>query len=264
MRRLYAFTNRNPPLPVQAYEDDRENVRIIRREQTTNDNVVRNENRTIVRKTTNQVENYDTDVRYVQSENVYLNESARCPYVRFPWWLWLLLGLGLLTLLALGLGLGLGLGLKKPTANSRCSGNNCPANSQCINNRCECNSGYFYDYTLSKCSAYRHVGMTCSTSYTSQQCVANANCASNGYCVCNSGYFLDQVWEKEYRGDRLQSLSLSRLDLNRITGCVPPCWLDTFLAPVMTNVKLHLSVEWVCAIAIRPPITIRARTPANG
>lgn len=220
MRRLYAFTNRNPPLPVQTFDDDRENVRIIRTEKATNDNVVRNENRTIIRRTTNQVENYDTNVRYVETDNVYLNESARCPYVRFPWWLWLLLGLGLLALLALGLGLGLGLGLQTPTANSRCTRNNCPSNSQCINKRCECNTGYFYDYTISTCSAYRHVGMTCSTSYTSQQCIADASCASNGYCVCNSGYFLDQVRARE---NAFENRFQCFFHWNRITVCVLCC-----------------------------------------
>jgi hypothetical protein len=193
MRRLYGFTNRNPPLPVQTYDDDIEDVRVIR----SGNNTIRNENKTIIRRTTtnNVIENRSTDVNYVETDNVYLNESGRCPYVRFPWWLWLLLALGLLSLIGLALGLGLGLGLQKSSVNSRCTGNNCPTNSQCINNRCECNSGYFYDYSLSACAAYLHVGMTCTTSNTNQQCVTNANCASNGYCICNTGYFLDQVRE---------------------------------------------------------------------
>lgn len=193
MRRLYAFNNRNPSLPAEAYDDDVEKVTIIRKTNTI-DNAIRNDNKTIVRKTTNNViQRNTTDVNYVEQDNVYLNEKGRCPYVRFPWWLWLLLALGLLSLLGLALGLGLGLGLRKSSVNSRCSGTNCPSNSQCINNRCECNSGYYYDYSLSACSAYLQVGMTCSTSNTNQQCITNANCASNGYCVCDTNYFLDQV-----------------------------------------------------------------------
>jgi hypothetical protein len=188
MRRLYAFTNRNPALPIQNYEDDVEDVRVIR-----------NENRTIVRKTTNNIiERSNLDVNYVETDNVYLNETGRCPYCRFPWWLWLLLALGLLSLLGLTLGLGLGLGLRKPSVNSRCTGNNCPSNSQCINNRCECNSGYFYDYSKSVCSAYLYVGMTCTTSNTNQQCITNAYCASNGYCICDTNYFLDRVCNETF------------------------------------------------------------------
>jgi hypothetical protein len=184
MRRLYAFTNRNPALPVQSYD----NI----------DNVVRNDNKVIIRRTTNNIiDNRTTDVNYVETDNVYLNETGRCPYVRFPWWLWLLLALGLLTLLGLALGLGLGLGLRKSSINSSCSGNTCPSNSQCISNLCQCNSGYFYDSSLSACSAYLHVGMNCTTSNTNQQCVTNAYCASNGYCICDTGYFLDQVREKK-------------------------------------------------------------------
>lgn len=174
MNRLYALSNRNPALPIQTYDD--------------------HENKTLVRRTTNNViDNRNNNIHYIETENVYLNETGRCPYFRFPWWVWLLLALGLLTLLGLTLGLGLGLGLQKPSVNSRCSGNNCPANSQCINNRCECNSGYFYDYSASACTAYLHVGMICSTSITSQQCISNAYCASNGYCICDTNYFLDQV-----------------------------------------------------------------------
>ena len=194
MRRLYAFQNRNPPLsnPVPSNVED---VRVIRTRKTYVNDVSPSNDKTIVRKTTtnNVIENYDNDVSYTDTNNVYLNETGRCPYLRFPWWVWLLLGLGLLTLLGLTLGLGLGLGLRSSSINSRCRGGDCPANSQCINNRCECNSGYFYDYTTSTCSAYRHVGMTCTTSNTDQQCVSNAHCASNGYCVCDTDYFLDQV-----------------------------------------------------------------------
>jgi hypothetical protein len=181
MRRLYAFNNRNPALPIQTYEDDIEDVTVIR------------SNNNVVRRTTNNIVERNTDVNYVETDNVYLNETGRCPYIRFPWWLWLLLALGLLSLLGLALGLGLGLGLKKPSVNSRCSGSNCPSNSQCINNRCECNSGYFYDYSISACDAYLQVGMTCTTSNTNQQCITNAYCASNGYCICDTNYFLDQV-----------------------------------------------------------------------
>ena len=188
MRRLYAFTNRNQPLPVQTYDDHIDDVR-----------VVRNENRTIVRKSTNNVveNNYSTNVKYVETDNVYLNETARCPYCRFPWWVWLLFALGLLALLGLTLGLGLGLGLQKSSTSTstvvRCGSTTCPPNSACVNNRCECNTGYFYDYTVSSCATLRHVGMTCTTGSPNTQCIANANCASNGYCICNSGYFLDQV-----------------------------------------------------------------------
>jgi hypothetical protein len=198
MRRLYAFNNRNPSLPIEAYDDDVEEVRIVRKT-----NVVRNnDNKTIVQKTNNNlIQQRSTDVNYSETDNVYLNETGRCPYVRFPWWLWLLLGLGLLGLIGLALGLGLGLGLNKSSVNSRCSGSTCPSNSQCINNRCECNSGYFYDYSLSACSAYRHVGMTCSTSVTTTQCITNAYCASNGYCICNTNYFLDSV------SDSIESLN---------------------------------------------------------
>ncbi|CAF5108294.1 unnamed protein product, partial [Rotaria sp. Silwood1] len=52
MRRLYALSNRNPPLPIPTYDDDIDDVRII---QSRNNNVIRNENKTIVRKTTNNV-----------------------------------------------------------------------------------------------------------------------------------------------------------------------------------------------------------------
>lgn len=191
MRRLYAFSNRNPALPIQTYDNDIDDVTVAR------NNVVSNQNKTIIRRTTNTiVDERNTNVNYVETDNVYLNEKGRCPYIRCPWWLWLLLALGLLTLLGLALGLGLGLGLQKSSVNSRCSGTSCPANSQCINNRCQCNSGYFYDYSISSCSALRHVGMTCTTSNTNQQCVTNAYCASNGYCICNTGYFLDEVGEK--------------------------------------------------------------------
>ena len=193
MRRLYAFNNRNPSLPIQTYEDDVEDVTVIRT------NNIRNDNKTIVRKTTNNViDQRHSTVNHVETDNVYLNETSRCPYIRFPWWLWLLLALGLLTLLGLTLGLGLGLGLNKSSVNSRCSGNTCPSNSQCINNRCECNSGYFYDYSISACTAYLHVGMTCSTSNTNQQCITNAYCATNGYCVCDTNYFLDSVRKKKF------------------------------------------------------------------
>ena len=191
MRRLYAFTNRNQPLPVQTYDDRIDDVRVIR-----------NENRTVVRKSTNNVvENYSSDVKYVETDNVYLNETARCPYCRFPWWVWLLFALGLLALLGLTLGLGLGLGLQRPSTSTvvRCGSATCPANSACVNNRCECNTGYFYDYTVSSCATLRHVGMTCTTGSPNTQCIANANCASNGYCICNSGYFLDQVRCNEIR-----------------------------------------------------------------
>jgi hypothetical protein len=194
MRRLYALSNRNAPLSVQNYAQDTDKVSIIRRAQPMSNTVIQDNSKTVVRTTNNTVvENYDTDLRYVETNHVYLNETARCPYIRFPWWVWLLLALGLLALLGLALGLGLGLGLRNSSGTVRCAGTTCKANSQCINNRCECNSGYYYDYTISTCSAYRHVGMTCSTSNTNQQCVVNAYCASNGYCICNTGYFLDQV-----------------------------------------------------------------------
>jgi hypothetical protein len=188
MRRLYALNNRNPRLTIENLDDDVERVRIIRKEENTSDSKI------VVRRTTNNVvETSDTDVRYVETDNVYLNETSRCPYIRCPWWLWLLLALGLLALIGLALGLGLGLGLSSSSANSRCSGTTCPANSQCINNRCECNTDYFYDYTRSICSALLHVGMRCSISTVTQRCVDNANCGANGYCICNTGYFLDQV-----------------------------------------------------------------------
>lgn len=254
MRRLYAFTNRNPALPVQTYDDDVENVRIVR---STNNNVVQNENKVIVRKTTsNIVESHNTDVNYVETDNVYLNETGRCPYVRCPWWLWLLLALGLLSLLGLALGLGLGLGLRDRTVsvNSRCSGSNCPANSQCINNRCECNSGYFYDYSISACDAYLHVGMTCTTSNTNQQCITNAHCASNGYCICDTDYFLDQV-------DSLLIVFVLFSDFIRcrITANVRHYWLVIHRVQVMINANRRLSVPLVFAIAIKHLIMIRAR-----
>jgi hypothetical protein len=190
MRRLYAFNNRNPSLPIEAYDDDVEEVRIIRKTKS----VVGNDDKTIVRQTTNNViQEGNTNVNYNETDNVYLNESSRCPYVRFPWWLWLLLGLGLLTLLGLALGLGLGLGLNKSSVSSRCGSSTCPANSQCINNVCECNSGYFYDYSISACSANLHVGMTCTSSSATEKCITNAYCASNGYCICDTNYFLDSV-----------------------------------------------------------------------
>ena len=173
MRRLYGFPNRNLLLPIQTKHTNIEHSRILP-----------DEKKTITDEST--IKNIDTD-------NVYLNETGRCPYFRLPWWLWLLLTLGLLGLLGLALGLGLGLGLRTPSVNSRCTSNNCPVNSQCINNRCECNSGYYYDFPTAICTALRHVGMTCLTSNTNQQCITNANCASNGYCVCNNNYFLDHV-----------------------------------------------------------------------
>lgn len=150
------------------------------------------ENTTVIRRTTtnNVIKNNDYVTR---TDRVFLNDMCSCPNLRFPWWIWLLLGLGLLTLLALALGLGLGLGLRKASVNGRCRGGDCPSNAQCINSRCECYSNYFYDYTTSSCSVYRHVGMTCTTSNANQQCITNAYCASNGYCICSTGYFLDQV-----------------------------------------------------------------------
>ena len=129
MRQLYAFTNRNPSLPVQSY-DDINDVRVVR----NGNNVVGNKKKVIVRRRVNNVANNRTitNADYVETDNVYLNEAGRCPYCRFPWWVWLLLALGLLSLLGLALGLGLGLGLR--TRTSSCG--NCPANSQCISNLC--------------------------------------------------------------------------------------------------------------------------------